>query len=86
MKPIEFDGCNQTIAKDQPEYRAMPCLSLNDEEGTRIFCWKLTWKERIKIFLTGELWQFLMTFNQPQHPQFMTVDKPEVVFTEDTPL
>lgn len=85
MKPIPFKGCNVVVAKDQPQYNPMPGLSFGDDDGTKLFCYQLTWKERITILLTGKLWQFMLTFNQPQQPQRFTVDTPLCVVCTDLP-
>jgi hypothetical protein len=76
MKPIPFEGCNTVVAKDQPEYGNMPGLVFGDESGTKLFCWKLTWKERLIVLLTGRLWQFMLTFGLPQQPQSFHVLNP----------
>lgn len=85
MKPITFKGCNLTVAKNQPQYNPMPCVNFDDDQGTRLFCWKLSWYERIKILFTGRLWQFMLTFNSPQQPQSFTVDAPKLEIKEPEP-
>jgi hypothetical protein len=75
MKPIEFDGCNMIMAKDQPEYNPMPGLAFGDDQGTVLYCWKLTWRERFKLLLTGKLWQYMITFGRPQTPQLLTANR-----------
>lgn len=77
MTPIEFEGCNTTIAKDQPQYIPLPALSLHGGDVT--FCWRLTWKERIKLLFTGTLWHTVMTFRHPLQPQMLSVTMPDVV-------
>ena len=76
MKPIRFKGCNQVVAKDQPQYKPIPCMYFGDDEGTKLFCWKLTLRERIKVLFTGKIWQFMLTFNRPQTPQSFTLTNP----------
>ncbi|MFI5404874.1 MAG: hypothetical protein ACHQ1D_00025 [Nitrososphaerales archaeon] len=61
MKPIYFTGHNTFYAKDQP----LPVFKNDSEQGEVISCWKLSFKERIKIFFTGKLWISMMTFNKP---------------------
>lgn len=67
MKPISFKEQNGVYAKDQPEYLPLPVHKT--EEGLVISCWKLTWKERMLVFLTGRLWWGVLTFNEPLQPQ-----------------
>lgn len=78
MKPIEFDKQTVVIAKDQEEYQSLPAHQSGDAYGTITFCWQLTWKERMKLFLTGKLWHSVLTFYKPLQPQLIFVDKPEM--------
>lgn len=78
MKPIEFDEQTIIIAKDQPEYLPLPAHQFNDDKGTIAFCWKMTWRERIKILITGKLWHQVLTFNQPLQPHFIGSNKPNM--------
>lgn len=74
MTPIEFTEQNVVFAKDQPEYLPLPAY--RDEDGTVISCWKLSWKERLKILLTGKLWLSILTFNAQLQPQLPSADNP----------
>lgn len=74
MKPVTFKEHNVVFAKDQPEYKPLPAY--RDEDGRIICCWKLTFKERFKLLLTGNLWHNVMTFNHPLQPQYLTVTTP----------
>lgn len=75
MTPIAFEGSNVVIAKDQPEYLPLPAYVDNSETIT---CWKLTWKERFKIFFTGILWFRQMNYGDPLQPQLPTLNYPFV--------
>ena len=74
MKPIEFKEQNCVYAKNQPEYRQLPVYKT--EDGVVISCWALTWRERIKIAITGRMWWIVLTFNQPLQPQLPSVNSP----------
>lgn len=76
MRPIDFPGSNVVIAKDQPQYIPLPALVA--DQGV-YFCWQLTWKERLKLLLTGKLWHNVKTFGGPLQPQMLHVDEPELV-------
>lgn len=78
MTPIEFKGCNVTYAKNQPQYRPLPCHRADDDCGTLTICWQLSWKERVKLLFTGKLWQQMLTFNRALTPQLLSADKMEV--------
>lgn len=83
MKPIKFKECNVTFAKDQPEYNQLPAFKDNGPEGEVVTCWKLTFKERLRILFKGKVWLCLLSFNQPLTPSFMTTKKNEVIETND---
>lgn len=76
MKPVEFPEQNLIIAKDQPEYMPLPAHLVRDQEGTVIFCWQLTLRERLQVLLTGKIWQQVLTFNQALQPQLLLTKKP----------
>lgn len=78
MKLIEFKEQTTIIAKDQPEYLPLPAHQFNDREGRIAFCWKMNWKERLKVLFTGVLWQQVLTFKQPLQPQKLDTVKPEM--------
>lgn len=74
MSPCAFDGSNIVFAKDQPEYLPLPA-HLSDG-GIVTSCWKLTWKERLKVLIWGKLYLQVLTFNKPLQPQLPLVDNP----------
>ena len=81
MHPISpviegFESLETVLGKGQEEYQPLPVLWCNDDSGTVISRWKLTWRERIRIFIKGELYISQLTFEtkpterhfQPQLP------------------
>jgi len=78
MKPIKFKHQNVEFAKDQPQYRTLPALKLDTPEGQVITCWKMSFRERLKVMFSGKVWLSLMTFNKPLTPSIMTVDRKEL--------
>jgi len=78
MSPTTFPEQDTTYAKDQPEYQPLPAYRYHDHEGTILCCWQLSIRERLKLLFTGRLWQHVLTFNLPLHPQRLSVDKPEI--------
>jgi len=74
MKAIEFPEHNMVLAKDQPEYLPLPVFRAPD--GLVVSCYRLTWRERLKLLFTGRFWLQQLTFNQPLQPQCPTVDYP----------
>jgi hypothetical protein len=75
MTPIKFPGHNTVFAKDQPEYLPLPA-HVDREEGVVTSCWKLSSKERIKLFLTGKIYLRVMNFNKPLQPQLLLLENP----------
>lgn len=82
MKPIEFPEQNIVFAKNQKEYLPLPAYMANDEKGTAVTCWQLTWRERIKILFTGKLWWTQLTFGQKLQSQLPSVFKWETLNKE----
>ena len=79
MKPIKFKEVNIIYAEDQKEYIPLPALKYTDKEGTVVSCWKLSWRERFKIFFRGTMWLRMLTFQKPLTPVILTVEKSEVI-------
>jgi hypothetical protein len=75
-KPIDFPESTCVLAKDQPEYLPLPVHITCTRERITTSCWKLTWRERFKILLTGKVWVGQLTFGQPLQPQLVDIDSP----------
>ena len=80
MKPIEFKEQNIVFARDQPEYKPLPAFK--DKNGEVVSCWELSFRERIRVLLNGNIWLCLSSFNQPLTPSFMTTKKSDVLITQ----
>ena len=74
MEPISFSAANTIFAKDQPEYLPLPAY--RDPSGEVVTCWRLSWRERVKILFTGRLWFATLTFNKPLQPMRPSVEWP----------
>lgn len=83
MKAIEFPEQNVVFAKDQPEYLPLPAFKNDSPQGEVIFCQSLSLKERIKVLFTGKIWVSLLTFNKPLTPSFMSVNKEDVIVSNN---
>lgn len=74
MKPITPEprkGYKAVVyAKDQPQYKPLPANTNSRSVETK---WKLSWKERVKLFLTGNLYLSLLTFGSPLQPIRLSV-------------
>lgn len=82
MKPVKFKEVNVTYAEDQPEYNPLPGFKDSGPTGEFISCWHLSFRERIRLLLTGKLWVSLWTFHKPLTPSFFTTKKSEVLITK----
>jgi hypothetical protein len=76
MKLIKFPEHNVVYAENQPPYVPLPAHKFGDSRGTIICCWKLSWRERLKVLFTGLIWHHILAFNHPLQPQLLEVDKP----------
>lgn len=81
MKPTKFKESNVTYAENQPEYLPLPAFKNDSPQGEVIICWRLSFRERLRILFTGKLWVSLMTFNKPLTPSFFTTKKSDVLTT-----
>lgn len=76
MKPAYFKEHNKVYAKDQKPYLPLPVYE-DDIQGGRVFhCWRLSWRERFKLLLTGKLWINVLNFGKPLQPIKPMVDRP----------
>lgn len=78
MKPVEFEHQNIVFAKDQPEYQPLPALKFDSPEGQVVSCWKLSFKERLRVLFLGRVWLSMSTFNRPLTPSYLAADRKEV--------
>lgn len=61
-------------AKDQPEYIPLPAW--RGEDGKVVTRWKLTWRERLRVLMSGNLWLTILTFNRPLQPVMLHAECP----------
>ena len=69
MKPISFPEQTHLIAEEQDEYLTLPAFV---DDTMTVSLWALSWKERLRVLLTGRLWLLQLNFGgalQPQLPQ-----------------
>lgn len=76
MKPIKFKHQNVVFAENQDEYLNLPALKL--DSGEVISCWKMSFKDRFKVLLTGKVWISLLSFNKPLTPYLMSINRKEI--------
>lgn len=76
MKNVKFEGCNVVYGEGQPEY--IP-LHAQKAGNVSITCYKLSFKERLKVLFTGVIWLGQMNFNKPLQPQLPSVNKNDLI-------
>ena len=82
MKPIKFNESNVVYGKGQENlYEALPALLFDD--GNVVTCWKLSFKDILRLILTKKLWLCVYTFKKPLQPLFMSTNKRDI-FTSKT--
>lgn len=77
MNLIKFPEQTVIIAEHQQEYAPLPAFQFaHDPTGRVTCCWKLSFRERLKLLFTGKLWHTILTFHQPMQPQILELKKP----------
>lgn len=79
MQPIRFPESNIVFGEGQEEYQPLPAF-VDPEDPRRevISCWRLGWRERLRLLVTGRVWLRQLTFRSPLQPQVAQVDYPFV--------
>ncbi len=77
MSPIEFEEQNVVFAESQPEYLPLPAYRTPDGREVTA-CWGMSWRERLRVLMTGRVYVTLLTFGQPLTPSIVSTEFPEV--------
>ena len=66
--PAKFKEANHNWIKPESmaedECGSLPAF-IDPEQPISISCWKMTWKERLKVLFTGRVWIGILTNRQP---------------------
>ncbi len=62
----------------QSEYRILPCIRFDDAEGTLLCRMELSWRERLRLLLTGNLWLSQLTFGRRITPMNAYCEQPKL--------
>lgn len=76
MKPIKFKEANVAYGEGQENLLPLPALKFDD--GEVVSCWKLTFKEALRLLFTRKVWLCVATFNRPLQPTFMSTEKKDL--------
>ena len=75
MIAIEFPEQTMVWAKNQPPFFPLPAYT--DSRET-ISCWRLSWRERFRVWWVGKLWLRQINCGQPLQAQAPCVCSPFV--------
>ncbi|MBZ0268047.1 hypothetical protein K8I85_07820 [bacterium] len=78
MRVVPFPEQNTVYAEHQPQYQNLPAHRFPGAEGRLACCWRLSWRERLRVLVTGYIWHEVLTFGQPLQPQLLSVEKPKM--------
>jgi hypothetical protein len=73
MVPVPFPQQTVVWAEHQPEYSPLPAYTDGQETISR---WALTWRERLRVLVTGTLWLRQMNFGRALQPVHLGLDSP----------
>jgi len=80
MRPIKFKECNVNVAEHQDEYITFPMYRHpSSPHGEMVGCWRLSFRERIRVLFTGLIWQAVLAFGNPLQPQRLSTKKEDVI-------
>jgi hypothetical protein len=66
------------IAENQPQYLPLPALVSRHAAGMVTTRWRLTWRERLRVLLSGDIWLQMMCFQKPITPVKLLAEQPAV--------
>lgn len=79
MKAIRFDEVNKIYGKEMSvEFQLPVHEDPLDQNRTAISCWSLNTDELKKIQETGLLYLAVVTYGEPLHPVWMSIEKPSM--------
>ena len=73
MKPIKFNESNVVGKGQENLYEALPALLFYD--GDVVTCWKLSFKDILRLIFTKKLWLCVDTCKKQLQPLFMSTNK-----------
>ena len=79
MKAIEFKEQNGALSRKDSPLRPIPIFKDPSEKAQVVSCWKLSFKERMRLLLLGKLWVSIITYNNPVQPSLFSTRKEDVL-------
>jgi len=88
LKPISpvvpgFERYERVFGASQPEYIPLPTLATGDDAGVVISRWRMTWKERLRALVFGDVYLRQATFGQALQPVLVHIEAPRVEGVSD---
>ena len=72
------EAVERTFAKDQPQYLPLPAIVQDAGAGIVTTRWALTWRERLAVLISGNMWLQQMAFGMPLQPVKPRTDQPSL--------
>lgn len=66
------------LIAEADDIKGLPCLRFADREGTVLTAWKLTWRERLALILTGVVWIAQRTYWEEFQPVAILAEMPAI--------
>jgi hypothetical protein len=83
MNPFKFKESNTVLAERQPQYKPLPVFfDRNSDDKPMVSCWKLNFRERMKILFCGKVWLLVATYGKPYQPTLLTTKKKDVLIVK----
>jgi len=81
MKPVSptVPGTDLPLSifgADQSEYQPLPAYRVGDENKTVVSRWRLSWRERLRVLISGNILLSRMTFGHPIQPSMLDTKCP----------
>ena len=74
MKPVDFSGSNFTFSRFASEYDEPTPMRM--VEDTAFICFKMTWREKLKVLFTGKIWVEYQRVKRPINGVLPSVNNP----------
>lgn len=68
MTPCEFPEANTVYGRGQSEYLPLPAFRSDDHRVMVTSCWRMDWRERLRVLLFGRVYVSQLTFAAALQP------------------
>ncbi len=76
--PAEGHSLFETVfAEHQSRYNNLPAIRYSDPEGTVLSRWHLSWRERLRVLIHGDIYHLQLTFGGKLQPIVLQTTQPD---------